>query len=253
MQADKADHESADDTPDTVNDLEPDEEPDVAEDATAGPAVPSTNVMTSAAELLERLNAARCGGTPHVDVNLTSIHGAKKNENNDINMANHAVPSNKRVATYPDSSDDEQQVEKNKKLAKKTKTTHQAVAEKSKPENTTSPIEGKITLGEVVVGSMLAIQAPVAPELMPENASGRFVLVPASEFQCDSSEIAGWVAKIVKVDKSKKALTTIQFKDKKAEYFEFQYVKENFKPLTQPVTTTSSTKPRNKPAIQQAK
>lgn len=216
---------------------------DVLPDAEEATVVPPSKVNLGAAELLERLNAARCGATQHVDINI----GSKENDKNDENAT--GVPSKKRAASFPDSSDDEEPAGRNdERLAKKAKRAQQPAAAKPKPADTTSPTEGKIALGEVGKQSMLATQAPITPELMPENAPGRYVLVPASEFQCNTSEIAGWVAKIVKVDKTKRALTTIQFKDKKAEYFEFQYVKENFKPLTQPVTTSSTTKPVSKTA-----
>ena len=67
---------------------------------------------------------------------------------------------------------------------------------------------------------------------MRENATGRFVFVPASEFGGNPVHVGGWTGEIKSVDKrSKQGTVTIKFFDKTM-YFPFEYVLEKFNPIS---------------------
>lgn len=140
----------------------------------------------------------------------------------------------------PDSSDEEE----DKMIA--TAATSKAATSKAKSngvpnvrpkaQGTQKNEQGKskrITLVKdaLLVGHPLVTQAPVEPALTVENATNRYVLVPASVFGCENSELGGWIGKVLKVEKNKEKATCIKFHDKKM-YFKFSYVEETFKPLT---------------------
>ena len=94
----------------------------------------------------------------------------------------------------------------------------------------------KVSLMELPLDHALLAAPPVGEPLSEQNAGGRFVLVPASQF--GSEGIGGWAAKIKAVAKTKNNdfLATLQFKDadgaSSTHYFKLAYVQETFKPLT---------------------
>lgn len=201
--------------------------------AQASTATTSSENEISAQALLRQINAARNASSKHVDIeekgNNPNVTGATDKSSALRPSPRRQSPrrraTNEQDVNTPDSSDDEQDHRKKKQA---TLPPQKNMPPRGKDIPTSKK---KVCLGEVLPDSPLVTQAPVGPPLDPDNAVNRYVLVGVSEFGGDPNEIAGWVGKILKVAKSNKSLTAIQFQDKKC-YFEFAYVQTNFKPLT---------------------
>ena len=68
----------------------------------------------------------------------------------------------------------------------------------------------KISCRDVQLGEAVVDAPPVAPLLAADNATSRFIFVPAGGTTWEDDTLAGWIAKIVKVDKKGKAEVKFQ-------------------------------------------
>lgn len=85
-----------------------------------------------------------------------------------------------------------------------------------------------LKMRQVAKEDPLLRQESVGPPLTEANAVGRWVLVPGCEF--GEEQVGGWTGKIVKVDRRKDKLTTIQMQDGK-QHWKLAYVQSKFKIL----------------------
>ena len=90
---------------------------------------------------------------------------------------------------------------------------------------------------EIGPNDQMVSAEPVEPPLTRDNAIGRWVFVPADKFGGDPVHVGGWTGQIKSVEKRTNVGTTgIKFKptdpkEKATQYFAFDYVFQNFKPI----------------------
>ena len=97
-----------------------------------------------------------------------------------------------------------------------------------------SKLKPKLKVRECGVADWEVTCEPVGPPLLPENAAGRFILIPREEF-AGEDDVGGWVGAIVKVDRTHQKLTKVRLNGSEGgsvSWFPFAYVAEHFKPLS---------------------
>ena len=159
---------------------------------------------------------------------LVTLRAAARSSQSVLSLAHLTCSAPPAPAVTADSSDEEDGVIKGvpRRAPAKDATVPKPSA---KPKPVAKP---KVSKREVKIGDPLALAEPAPPALTRENATTRFVFVPATTWpDVAEADTAGWIGKIEKVlTNTTRGITTIKFKDG-TQHFTFKQACA-FKPLT---------------------